>query len=34
MKMPVCEGGTFRVPDRAGHGITRPVDTEMKYRLG
>ncbi len=32
--MPVCEGGTFRVPDRPGHGITLPADAEKKYRLG
>ena len=34
MKMPVCEGGTFRVPDRSGHGITRAADADKKYRLG
>jgi L-alanine-DL-glutamate epimerase-like enolase superfamily enzyme len=31
--IPLCEGGTFRVPDRLGHGITLPADAEKTYRL-
>src|SRR5262245_31232596 len=30
--MPKCEAGTFRVPDRPGHGIALAPDAEKKYR--
>jgi mandelate racemase len=32
--MPKCEGGTFRISDRPGHGIGLTPDAEKKYRLG
>jgi len=32
--MPKCEGGTFFISDRPGHGISLTPDAEKKYRLG
>jgi L-alanine-DL-glutamate epimerase-like enolase superfamily enzyme len=33
-EMPRCEGGSFRIPDRPGHGMALAPGAEQKYRLG